>query len=250
MWPMRVRSLAFLFYCASFTFLADAQIDSASAQTRPEFTFPGDAWQPQSSSENANWSAEKLGSAHIYANSIHSSAVMIIQGGHVVDQWGEIDKKICAYSVRKSLISALYGIYSDNGVIDINQTLDQLGINDSPEPLTNEEKQARVVDLLRARSGVYHVVDFETELMKRNRPARGSHAPGTFWYYNNWDFNALGTILEKKTGLTIGEAFNQRIAKAIGMQDFQVGDVFYLGGPMSVHRAYMFEMTARDLARF
>lgn len=35
--------------------------------------------------------------------------------------------------------------------------------------------------------------------MTKNRPARGSHAPGTFWYYNNWDFNVLGTISEKKT---------------------------------------------------
>ena len=29
---------------------------------------------------------------------------------------------------------------------------------------------------------------------------RSSHPPGTFWYYNNWDFNALGTIFEKATG--------------------------------------------------
>ena len=56
--------------------------------------------------------------------------------------------------------------------------------------------------------------------MKKNRPARGSHAPGTFRYYNNWDFNVLGTIFEKRTGLKIGEAFYQRIAKPIGMQDF------------------------------
>jgi hypothetical protein len=34
--------------------------------------------------------------------------------------------------VRKSLLSALYGIYSAEGVIDINQTLEQLGIDDSP----------------------------------------------------------------------------------------------------------------------
>jgi CubicO group peptidase (beta-lactamase class C family) len=86
--------------------------------------------------------------------------------------------------------------------------------------------------------------------MKKNRPPRGSHAPGTFWYYNNWDFNALGTIFEKKTGLKIGEAFYQRIAKPIGMQDFLPGDIYYLGGPISVHSAYMFEITARDLARF
>jgi CubicO group peptidase (beta-lactamase class C family) len=86
--------------------------------------------------------------------------------------------------------------------------------------------------------------------MKKNRPARGSHTPGTFWYYNNWDFNALGAILEKKTGLKIGEAFYRRIAKPIGMQDFQPDDVYYLGGPTSVHSAHMFEITARDLARF
>ena len=175
---------------------------------------------------------------------------MVIQGGEVVDQWGDFDKKIDSYSVRKSLISALYGIYSAEGVIDINQTLEQLGIDDSPDPLTKEEKQARVVDLLRARSGVYHVVDFETESMKKERPARGSHAPGTYWYYNNWDFNVLGTIFEKKTGLKIGDAFYQRIAKPIGMQDFQPSDVFYFGGPFSIHPAYHFEITARDMARF
>ena len=37
----------------------------------------------------------------------------------------------------------------------------------------------------------------ETPAMKAARPERGSHAPGTFWYYNNWDFNVLGTVFEK-----------------------------------------------------
>jgi len=78
-----------------------------------------------------------------------------------------------------------------------------LGMDDSPDPLTKQEKQARVVDLLRARSGVYHPVDFESPAQISSRPPRGSHAPGTFWFYNNWDFNALGTIFEKKTGKKI-----------------------------------------------
>jgi hypothetical protein len=89
---------------------------------------------------------------------------MIVQGGEVVDQWGDIGKKISSYSVRKSLISGLYGIYAAESVIDINQTLEQLGIDDSPDPLTKEERQARVVDLLRARSGVYHPVDSKPAL--------------------------------------------------------------------------------------
>jgi CubicO group peptidase (beta-lactamase class C family) len=245
-----VRSAICFFCCAVIVLLAEARGQSAPVRTKSQESFPGKSWQHASSFDGAGWSKEKLAAAHEYADSIHSSAVMIVEGGEVVDQWGDIDKKILSYSVRKSLLSALFGIYSAEGVIDIHQTLEQLGIDDSPDPLTKEERQARVVDLLRARSGVYHVVDFETDFMKKTRPARGSHAPGTFWYYNNWDFNALGTIFEKKTGLKIGEAFYQRIGKPIGMQDFRPSDVYYLGGPLSVHSAYHFEITARDLARF
>jgi len=196
------------------------------------------------------WSPEKLKAALDFAKASGSSAIVIVQDGLVVDQFGDIDKKISSYSVRKSLISALYGIYSAEGVIDVNQTLEQLGIDENPPGLTKEEKQARIVDLLRARSGVYHPVDFETQYMIKIRPQRGSHPPGTFWYYNNWDFNVLGTILERKTGLSIGEAFYRRIALRIGMQDFRPEDVYYMDGPISMHRAYHFEITARDLARF
>ena len=202
-------------FCAEFVLFAHTGGPSAPAQATLQGRFPGKSWVQISSLDKAGWSKQKLAAPHQYANgdSIHTSAVMILQGGQVVDEWGDIDKKMDVYSVRKTLLSALYGIYSAEGVIDISQTLEQLGINDSPNPLTKEEKQARVVDLLRARSGVYHLVDFETESMTKNRPPRGSHPPGTFWYYNNWDFNVLGTIFEKKTGLKIGEAFYERIAK-------------------------------------
>jgi CubicO group peptidase (beta-lactamase class C family) len=233
--------------------VADAEPTSQSSVKRDsQQTFPGRSWHRSSSLQAAGWSEEKLAAAREYAagDSIHTSAVMVVQGGEVVDQWGDIDKKIDSYSVRKSLLSALYGIYASEGVIDTNQTLEQVGIDDSPDPLTKEEKQARIVDLLRARSGVYHPVDFETKSQIEDRPTRGSHAPGSFWYYNNWDFNVLGTIFEKKTGLKIGDAFYRRIAKPIGMEDFKPSDVFYFGGPASIHPTYHFEITARDLARF
>ncbi len=246
----RLRSIFLL--CISVVIASRVAGQSAPSSTNSPDAFPGASWQRITAPEKAGWSKEKLAAARQFAetDSIHSTAVMIVQGGKVVDQWGDFDKKIDAYSVRKSLISALYGIYASEGTIDINETLERLGIDDSPDPLTKEEKQARVVDLLRARSGVYHLVDFETASMAKNRPARGSHAPGTFWYYNNWDFNVLGTIFEKKTGLKIGQAFYERIAKPIGMQDFEPGDVFYFGGPASIHPTYHFEISARDLARF
>ena len=246
------RFCATFLLCISLVIASTVAGQSAPGSTNSPDAFPGASWQRITTLEKAGWSKERLATARQFAetDSIHSTAVMIVQGGEVVDQWGDFDKKIGAYSVRKSLISALYGIYSSEGVIDINETLERLGIDDSPDPLMKDEKQARVVDLLRARSGVYHLVDFETASMAKNRPTRGSHAPGTFWYYNNWDFNVLGTIFEKKTGLKIGQAFYERIAKPIGMQDFQPSDVFYFGGLASIHPTYHFEITARDLARF
>jgi CubicO group peptidase (beta-lactamase class C family) len=197
------------------------------------------------------WSKERLGQARQFADSLHDSSVMIVQCGRVVDEWGDTSQKLTTFSVRKSLISALYGIYAAEGKIDINQTLEQAGIDDSPSPLTAAERQARIVDLLRARSGVYHAAGFETDFQRRDRPARGSHPPGTYWFYNNWDFNALGGIFEQKTGLKIGDAFYQRIAKPTGMQDFRPEDVFYiLDTQVSRYPAYMFRMSARDMARF
>ena len=207
-------------------------------------------WKVMKNPAKHGWSAEKLKAALDFAKASGSSALMVIQDGEVVNEIGSVDRKLSSYSIRKSLISALYGIYSADGVIDINDTLGELGVDDNAPSLTQEEKQSRIVDLLRARSGVYHPVDFETQYMINIRPQRGSHPRGTFWYYNNWDFNVLGTILEKKTGLSIGEAFYRRIATPLGMQDFKPEDVYYMGGPISRHRAYHFEITARDLARF
>lgn len=87
--------------------------------------------------------------------------------------------------------------------------------------------------------------------MIRTRPERGSHAHGTFFYYNNWDFNVLGTIFEKQTGKKIFEAFKEEIADPIGMQDFLLSDGRYqYERKKSKHPAYHFRMTARDMARF
>jgi len=60
------------------------------------------------------------------------------------------------------------------------------------------------------------------------RPERGSHRPGTFFYYNNWDFNTLGTIFEQTTSKRIFDAFEENIANKIGIVDFSPTDCSYL----------------------
>ena len=224
---------------------------SSHSDVCPREATPGHQWKAFPAKSPPSWSPIELHDAEQYAASLHDSSFVVIQCGHLVDAWGYSDKKLTTFSIRKSLISALFGIYAAEGKIDINETLQQAGIDDNPDPLTREEKQARIVDLLRVRSGVYHAAIFEVDFQRKQRPARGSHNPGTFWFYNNWDFNVLGTIFEKKTGMKIGDAFYQRIARPIGMQDFKPQDVYYVNdGASSVHPAFMFRMSTRDMARF
>ena len=104
-----------------------------------------------------------------------------------------------------------------------------LGIDDNAPSLTEAEKAATVADLLKARSGIFHAALYETPRMARLRPPRGSHPP-EFWYYNNWDFNALGTIYERAVGHSCSTAFDEKIARPIGMQDYQPSDGEYVRG--------------------
>lgn len=175
---------------------------------------------------------------------------MVVQDGKVIASWGDVSRKVNVASVRKSLVSALFGIAVAEGRINLGSTLADLGIDDKPPALTEGEKRATVRDLLMARSGIYHPAAYETGDMRRNRPDRGSQTPGKYWFYNNWDFNALGTIYRQRTGEDIFESFAQRIAQPTGMQDFSARDGTYVSERHSIHPAYPFRLTARDAARF
>ena len=214
--------------------------------------WPGDDWRTVAA-EDRGWSRAGLDAAREKSGEIGSAAVMIVQGGEVVAQWGDVAHRYKTHSIRKSLLSALVGLHVENGAIDLGKTIGELGIDDR-EGLAPREKAAKVIDLLMARSGVYHAAGFETDDMKNLKPPRHAHGPGTWWCYNNWDFNALGTIFEQLTGRGIFEEFRDRVAQPLGMQDFRYDDTRrdgeYARFDESVHRAYPFRLSTRDLARF
>jgi CubicO group peptidase (beta-lactamase class C family) len=207
---------------------------------------PGAHWEDAGSD---GWSADLLAQARACSERAGSTAVMIVQHGRVVAQWGDTAHKSPIASVRKSLASALYGIAVEERKIRLDATLAELGIDDK-QPLTAAEKLATVADLLMTCSGVYHPADSEPAALAGPRPARGSHQPGVHFYYNNWDFNVLGTIYERQTGEGIYDAFKRRIADPIGLEDFAISDCAWGPGKISDHRNYGFTMSARDLARF
>jgi CubicO group peptidase (beta-lactamase class C family) len=206
---------------------------------------------PSISPEAAGYSSGRLKEAKQFAKEIGCAAAMAAYDGRVFFAWGSISKSFRCHSIRKPFLSALYGIYHAKGDIKLDATLEDLYIDDIPPGLTLEEKQAEIAHLLMSRSGVYHEAAYEPQDMIDNRPERGSHAPDTFFFYNNWDFNALGTIFEQETGEGIFKAFKEHIADVVGMDDFRIDNCTYLyEWDKSMHPAYLFKMSARDLARF
>ena len=212
-----------------------------------------DDWRRWATPEEAGFSSAAVAAAEEHWSShVNTSlaAFMLVYRGKILASFGSESRRFWCHSMRKSLLSALYGIHVAEGRIDLDMTLEELGIDDST-PLTQAERQARVVHLLKARSGVYIEAACEAPEMKEYRPPRGSHPPGTFWYYNNWDFNALGTIFRQETGRDIFEEFDRRIGTPIGMQDFNPAWCQYTYElEYSEHPCYTFRMSTRDRARF
>ncbi len=49
--------------------------------------------------------------------------------------WGDGARPLAVHSIRKSLISALYGQLHDSGSLRLDTTIGELGIDDTPAPL-------------------------------------------------------------------------------------------------------------------
>lgn len=232
---MRRLFMLLIAFCITFASVAGERV-------------PGEQWMRYADVSQAGFDAAKLAKAQETWESIPSSAFMVVVDGAVVAAWGDVERRFMCHSVRKSFLSALYGIYWDQRKIDLNKTLADLGIDDHPDPLLPSERQARILDLLKARSGVFHPAAYAG---RTDSAPRGSKGPGRYFAYNNWDFNTLAFILEQETGDKVFEAFDQYFGQPLMMEDWRVSDGYYhLEADKSRYPAYPFRMSARDAARF
>jgi len=211
--------------------------------------FPAEKWEKLASPEEAGFSLAALETAKAYGDENKTAALTLVVDGRIVYEWGDVKRKFKTHSIRKSFLSAMYGNYVKEGIIDLDKSLAELGINDDP-PLSEEELKATVRDCLKARSGVYHPALYESKGMKGKKPERHTQRAGTHWYYNNFDFNVAGTIFSQLTGKDIFEAIETEIAIPIQMEGYEAKDGTYVEGEESVHEAYPFRISSHDLARF
>lgn len=219
---------------------------------RPEVldVFPAASWEPAGTShppDSVQWNALES-----RLRSGDTSAMMIVVGGQVLFQYGRLDEVSYIASARKSVTAMLYGRYVANGSVRLDATMESLGIDDDGG-LLPIERTATVLDLLSARSGIYHPAANLGDATDR-APARGTVRPGTYFLYNNWDFNALEAILERQTGRQLYEIFSADLAAPLGMEDWNAEPGAYAAfvrndTNLSRYPVHHLPLSTRDMAR-
>ena len=224
---------------------------SPAASQCAECVFPGEEWEvvDQPNLVEQGWDQQELGSVftHLRDNS-NSTGVVVVDRGRVVFTFGDIEELSYLASVRKSVLAMLYGYWVENGTIDLDKTLAELGVDDIGG-LKPTEKQATIRHLITARSGVYHAASNGGDNLA-DAPPRVSQKPGEYMLYNNWDFNAAGAIFEQLTGRDIYDEIQSQLAMPLQFEDWdrnaqrKSGDL-----TISQNPAYHMWLSTRDMAR-
>ncbi|MEM7186584.1 MAG: serine hydrolase [Bacteroidota bacterium] len=195
------------------------------------------------------WNHHKLEAAMQYAREIGTHSLIIQTDGEMVKTYGEIDSISRIHSIRKAILMALISQHLDK--IDLNSTLADLGIDDTPIPLTDLQKTATVEHLIKSISGINHPAVSQVGNAQRMRDSllgSSPNTPGTKWAYNNWDYNALTTVFEQESSRTVQEAFEKGIARPLHIEKYET---FYRRDTsLSRHAKVGFRLSTRDMAKF
>ena len=237
-----------LFVCViAFCLSLDVTHGQTAEKGRTE-VFPGKEWERIEKPESAGYSSARLQALRGWLQSLDTTAMIVAVGGRSLLEYGDLTHQSYLASVRKSVLAILYGKYVESGKIHLDKTLRELEFNDVGG-LSPRELEATVEHLIAARSGVYHLASNPGDSTD-SAPPRNSQRPGSYYLYNNWDFNAAGAVFEKLTGRDIYDALETDLAKPIGMQDFDRARQQKSGDAnRSLHKAYHIWLSTRDMAR-
>lgn len=244
---MRFQRLRVLF----FLFLAPFVVPSAGAQIAADPVFPGESWEyvDETNLSAYGWSPDVLDdTTRFIRDEANTTGLVVVDRGRIVYTFGDIEELSYVASVRKSILAMLYGFWVENGIIDLDTTLAELGFDDIGG-LLPKEKEATIHHLITARSGVYHPASYSGDDLA-DAPARGSQEPGAYMLYSNWDFNAAGAVFEHLTKRDIYDELQAQLAIPLQFEDWdrsaqsKAGDL-----TVSKYPAYPIWVSTRDMAR-
>ena len=90
----------------------------------------------------------------IVRHDIPTEAMVVVVGGKVIFTYGDVSRPAELSSCWTGLLSILYGRFVQMKRIDLDETLESIGITDNVK-LERRERSAKVRDLIASRSGCY-----------------------------------------------------------------------------------------------
>jgi CubicO group peptidase (beta-lactamase class C family) len=222
-----------------------------AAQNSAPSIFPGRSWEyvPRAELAAYGWSPEVLQKTTAFIrDDSNTTGLVVADRGRVVYQYGDIQELSYVASVRKSILSMLYGYWVENGSIKLDTTLEELNIDDIGG-LLPIEKKATIGHIITARSGVYHPASYSGDDLAE-APARGSQKPGSYMLYSNWDFNLAGALFEQLTKRDIYDELQAQLAIPLQFEDWDRSAQHKEGDlTVSKYPAYPIWVSTRDMAR-
>ena len=165
------------------------------------------------------------------------------------------------FSGAKSMVSILLGVALANGDIKnlddkvtvylpelkSNQAFDHINVKNLLDMKSGLEFQDAFGGVLKAffsdEAKYYYTHDMKAELMK----VRLVNKPGTVWKYKSIDPILLGWILERATGKSVAQSFEENIWRKIGTEYNASFGLDHIKG--LANTASRFQVTAIDLAK-
>ena len=84
---------------------------------------PGRSWRIAEDPDDLGWEAGRLRRVLRGLDSMDTAAFMLITGGLAVAREGTVRNRYRMHSIRKSLLSALFGVYTTEGLIGTEATV-------------------------------------------------------------------------------------------------------------------------------
>ena len=232
-----------------------AALAVACAPTEPVVdtspTVPGATWDVIAAEDLPAYGWDPAGleaTTAFLADSATTTGLVVVENGRVAYTYGDIERVSYLASVRKSILAMLYGVWVEDGTVDLDATLEELGMDDV-QGLLQIERQATVDHLVTARSGVYHPASNSGDNLA-DAPERGSQTPGEYMLYSNWDFNAAGGAFELITGRDIFDELERQLAGPLQFEHFDRARHRKAGNlESSRYPSYHMHLSTVDMAR-
>ena len=257
------RAIFFAAFLLPSAFLAPAQDKPAPAPVKPApllppegfndgqgFVLPGKDWT-HVTPESEGFSTPRLEALRAFLKTHQTDAMMVVFRGKVVFEYGDTAVVSNLASARKSVLDLLYAVEAQHG-LNISEALGksvvELGLEDKAKtPFQEIEKHAVLEQLLTSRSGIY--LPSGNADQAKIIPPRGSHYPGSYYFYNNWDFDSAGMAFETLTHKDIRDALRDDLAIPLSFQDFDRSRQEENPYTDSNHHGFKLELSTRDMAR-